>query len=83
VSVCWRAPIDPPESGGGRQQTDGGAVFEQLENKPRRARHRARRIAPQPCIRLNPRKDSHHEAVIRFSGEAPRDGTILSAASQP
>jgi hypothetical protein len=82
-SVRWPSPPDSCRSIGDGQRTDRGAGHELIEIEPRGARHRARRFAPQPCIRLNPGTDPDHEAAMRFSGEAPRGGPIPPAASKP
>jgi len=40
-------------------------------------------LAPQPCIRLTPVRGLDHEAVIRFSGMAPRRRAHSQRGMQP
>jgi hypothetical protein len=44
-------------------------------DEPRRARQLGAKLAPQPCIRLDPRGTRTMKQQMRFGGEAPRRRT--------
>jgi hypothetical protein len=46
-----------------------------MTDNPRGARHWARSVAPQPCIRLDPRQVQTMKQQMRFGSEAPRRRT--------